>query len=152
MASGWHRVDDDWVDHPKTVKLEELLNDPNAGMFVSRLWSWTSRFRVRGRFADDVVRHLETLCRWRGEPGALLAAFIGAGWVDERSPGHYEVHDWWEKQGQLVEKPRKMRHVRGRTARAATADRPRTVTRTSRGTARVRDETDVTRRTIRDVT
>lgn len=150
----WFRVDNDVVDHPKVHALAALLQDPNAGWYLVRLWAWTMRYAARGQFADGSRTALETSCGWRGQSGALVAALIEVGLLDEieeNGQAALEVHDWWESQGKVVEKAKKdaarqkaARERRG-TVRGQSRDRPRdearTPARTNALAARVRDET-----------
>lgn len=160
MAFDWFRVDSSFVDHPKAMRLEVEINDPNAIAYVVRLWSWLSRFAQSGRFAPILAAHVEIACKWRGEKGALVAALCAAGLLDiDTESGDFEAHDWWEKQGAIVEKAnrdaemkRQMRRESGaKTARAEKAPKKRRPPTPGAKTARAekgtrRDETDVTKR------
>jgi len=106
MALPWIRVENNLVDHPKVFALAATLKDPNAGWYVIRMWSWTSRYAARGRLADGARTALETACGWRGQSGALVTALIDCGFLDVEQDG-LEVHDWWDMQGQAVEKAEK---------------------------------------------
>lgn len=99
----WFRVDTDFAAHPKTYALCDELQDPNAGMYVIRLWTYTMRYAARGRLADGARTALERACEWRGQPGALFAALTKVGWLAEDG----EVHDWAEHQGAAVAKAQK---------------------------------------------
>lgn len=103
----WHRTNNDIVDHPKTGHLEQLLGDPNALAYITRLMAWTMRFCPRGRLAPFHGPSIENACRWRGPSGALLAAFVAAGQLDALDDGGWEVHDWDQYQGAAVAKAEK---------------------------------------------
>lgn len=103
----WHRTNNDIVDHPKTGHLEELVGDPNALAYITRLFSWTMRHCPRGRLAPFHAQSVENACRWRGESGRLITAFVTAGWLDPTSDGGWRVHDWDEFQGAAVAKAEK---------------------------------------------
>lgn len=118
MSYSWFRLDADMVDHPKTWQLATILNEPLAGWYVIRLFSWLSRYAARGRLAPGLAPHLEQSCGWRGEPGKLTSALVESGWLDQLDDGTLEAHDWWEKQKALVEKAEKD-SARKRDARAA---------------------------------
>lgn len=99
----WFRVDTDFAAHPKTYALCDELGDPNAGMYVIRLWTYTMRYAARGRLADGARTALERACEWRGQSGALCAALEKVGFLDAGA----EVHDWDEHQGAAVAKAEK---------------------------------------------
>lgn len=157
----WFRVDADLVDHPKVFRLAELLNEPSAGWYYVRLLAWTSRYAARGRPRDGARTAIEHACGWRGEPGALLAAFIQVGLVDELAGqadgATLEVHDWWEIQRQYVVKAEKdAERKRNERSRRAAVTRNGAVTSRGQSTDSHADSPpDVTRdgaRTIRDET
>ena len=139
MDLTWIRVENNLVDHPKVFALAATLNDQNSGWYVIRMWSWTSRYAARGRLADGARTALETACGWRGKPGALVSALIDCGFLDVEPDG-LEVHDWWDMQGQAVEKAEKDAE-RKRKRRADGAETARRRRADGAGTLR-----DVTRR------
>jgi hypothetical protein len=157
----WFRVDADLVDHPKVFRLAELLNDPLSGWYYVRLLAWTSRYAARGRPRDGARTAIEHACGWRGEPGALLAAFVQVGLVDElegqEDGATLEVHDWWEIQRQYVVKAEKdAERKRNERSRRAAVTRSGAVTSRGQSTDGHADSPpDVTRdgaRTRRDET
>jgi hypothetical protein len=111
MAFDWFRVDAAMADHPKIALLEADLGNPLAGWYVIRCWSWLVRYAARGRLPAALAPQLEAAARWRGEPGELVRAFVRTGLLDKtsRDPENNDLewHDWWEKQGALVEKSMK---------------------------------------------
>lgn len=121
----WHRTNNDIVDHPKTGHLEQLLGDPNALAYITRLMAWTMRFCPRGRLAPFHGPSVENACRWRGPAGALLAAFVEAGQLDRTEDGGWEVHDWDQYQGAAVAKAEKdiNRKQESRKNRASSIER-----------------------------
>lgn len=157
----WFRVDADLVDHPKIFRLAELLNEPSAGWYYVRLLAWTSRYAARGRPRDGARTAIEHACGWRGEPGALLKAFVQVGLVDEldrqADGATLEIHDWWEIQRQYVVKAEKdAERKRNERSRRAAVTRNGAVTSRGRSADGHADNPpDVTRdgaRTIRDET
>lgn len=123
----WFRCNNDLVDHPKTLRLEEVLGDPQALAYIIRLWSWVMRHCPRGRLAPFHGTSIETACRWRGQSGALVAAFVLTGWLDSRPDGGWEVHDWPDHQGAAVAKAEKdserKRKLRKQAARSRASGR-----------------------------
>ena len=157
----WFRVDADLVDHPKVFRLAELLNEPSAGWYYVRLLAWTSRYAARGRPRDGARTAIEHACGWRGEPGALLKAFVQVGLVDEldgqADGATLEIHDWWEIQRQYVVKAEKdaERKRNERSRRAAVTRNGAVTSRGQSADGHADNPPDVTRdgaRTIRDET
>lgn len=151
MSARWIRVEADIVDHPKTGRLEVLLNNPCAGWYVMRALSWLSRFCPTGHVRDTDGTSLERSCQWSGAPGELLSALVTAGWLDEVRNGGWEWHDWTEHQGKVADRAKKERE-RKATYRArlrAEADQQRVggVPQLSHGTSAGRPaQRDETRR------
>lgn len=159
MGLSWFRVDVAMVDHPRTYALCDRLNDPRAGWYVIRLWSWVMRYAARGRLSDGARTALERACEWGGQAGELVQALIDVGWLEIDPAGGLSVHDWDEHQGAAVEKAekdserkredRKRRGNGAETARAELADGAETARgRRADGAGTRRDETrrDSTRR------
>ncbi|MFA5943154.1 MAG: hypothetical protein WC876_01670 [Candidatus Thermoplasmatota archaeon] len=147
MGFDWFRVDSALTDHPKVLRLAADLKDPNAGWYIIRLWSWLSRYAPRGRLRDDLQAAAESAAGWRGEPRGLLNALLRVGMMEEDADGTLEAHDWWEKQGPLVEKANKdaarQRKRRKEMSRGRSADGHADDMRDGAGRGRT-DETDET--------
>ncbi len=143
--SRWIRVEIDLVDHPKTGRLESLLNNPFAGWYVMRALSWVSRFCPTGHVRDIDGTSLERSCQWRGESGELLRALVDCGWLDEARGGGWEWHNWEEHQGKVADHAKKERErkaaYRARKAAEATAAVAPVSRGTSAGRPALRDET-----------
>ncbi len=106
MSYTWFRVDSSLADHPKVAELEVKLQNPLAGWYVIRLWSWTQRYATDGVIVTARVGQAEAYCRWPGKPGELIAVLVEVGLLDVQKKA-LEVHDWPEFQGKLVEKSRR---------------------------------------------
>lgn len=92
-------------DHRKVRALQARLG---ADGVLSLVWLWLGARVPRpdgilsGWSADDV----EWEARWRGEPGALVAALLTTGWLTCDPSGlTYSLHDWDEHQGWAVAEP-----------------------------------------------
>lgn len=151
MSYTWFRVDSSVVDHPKVADLEVKMQSPLAGWYVIRLWSWAQRYATDGRFMNSRAAQVEAACRWSGPAGKLIEFFVEVGLLDPQKK-EFEVHDWSEFQGKLVEKSRrdsaakkakrlKEKEEREKTARAARAPGAPTYETDGRDETR-RDETD----------
>lgn len=96
--------------HPKTLALIRTLGvlKPHAVGLLELLWHFTATYAPAGdigRWPDAVI---EGACGWEGDSGALLAALVSCGWVDEHPTHRLLVHDWHEHSD---------RHVRRKLAR-----------------------------------
>lgn len=154
MSAKWIRVETDFVDHPKTFRLAAALNEPLAEAYVLRAWTFLSRFCPTGHVRDIDGTALESACRWRGEPGALLAALVQTEWLEASSKGGWEAHDWSDHQGKVAQRAEKERErkraYRERKAAEASASVPLVSHGTSAGHPAQRDVTgrDVTGRDV----
>lgn len=103
MSAKWMRVETDFVDHPKVLRLAAVLatSEAEAGWYVMRAWSWLSRFCPTGQLRDIDGTALESACKWRGTPGELVTSFARVEWL-ERVSGGWEAHDWTEHQGKVA--------------------------------------------------
>ena len=147
MSAKWLRLESDIVDHPKTGRLEAVLNEPLAGWYVIRALSWMSRFCPTGHVRDNDGTSLESSAKWRGTSGELLAALVSCGWLDV-VPGGWEWHDWAEHQGKVAHKAAKERERKAAYRARASQNVPRDNDGTSAGRPAQRDVTgrDVTGR------
>jgi hypothetical protein len=154
MSAKWLRLESDIVDHPKTGRLEAILNEPLAGWYVIRALSWMSRFCPTGHVRDNDGTSLESSAKWRGTSGELLAALVSCGWLDVVSGG-WEWHDWAEHQGKVAYAAAKERARKAAYRSKRPANVPADVPRDNDGTTTGRPaQRDVTGRDVtgRDVT
>jgi hypothetical protein len=108
-AFPWFRVDNELVDNAKVDHLAGLLYGEDANWaaalgHVIAFWCWASKTAATGLFSVVARPSIERSCGWRGERGALFAALVTAGFVDDLGDGEFEVHDWDEKQGSILAK------------------------------------------------
>lgn len=155
MSAKWMRIETDFVDHPKVMRLAAHLQVPEAvaGWYVMRAWSWVSRFCPTGQVRDIDGTALESACKWRGTDGNLIEALVASQWFEEwdidGTRAGIEAHDWPEHQGCVAAKAAKERERKRayRAKKAAELSQP--VPRDNHGTS---DETDAGRPAQRDVT
>jgi len=90
------RVAATFRDHPKFRRLEATLGEPGV-LAVITLWGAVRSFHSDGTIPADEV---ETLARWRGEPGALLRMLTELQFLDKvrahrpRTVPELRVHSW----------------------------------------------------------
>lgn len=116
MSYSWFRVDNQIDSHPKILAFEAAIGDPNGLAYITRLHCWTHRYATSGSFSKQLSEQVEAHCKWRGEPGKLVATFVKFGLIDA-SRRTLEVHDWPDFQGKLVEKSKRDAEVK-KTKRA----------------------------------
>lgn len=104
------RISTGLPSHPKTKKLRRRLGDGGCWALV-RLFLWTATNRPDGKLHGMGDEDIELAVDWLGEPGALVAALVSAGFLDGE-PSRYSIHDWkdhnpWAaSRGQRVEAAR----------------------------------------------
>lgn len=87
------RVNVNFFDHPKTVKLERRLGFQGVKALL-RLWSWAAINRPDGALGGD-IEDIEIAAQWSGEPDLFVNTVVALRWLD-LSDGHYSLHDWDE--------------------------------------------------------
>lgn len=91
----------DYPDHPKTRRLIATLGLETADAFPVRMWSYLGRYHQRdGTFTGYSVAEVEGALKWGGVAGALVAALLRVGYLEE-SPEGLRAHDWEEHEGHL---------------------------------------------------
>ena len=109
----WFKVATDFPDDPKARRLALRLRDPNAGMYVVRLWAYCGKHALSGRIQGgaEAVAILEEEMRWKRAPGRLVEALllcgdqaIGEPGFLELQGGAYLVHGWEEWNGSAIRK------------------------------------------------
>jgi hypothetical protein len=91
-------------DHPKTVHVQQLLGCLRHEVvgYLELLFHWTAKYSPRGDLGKWSDQAIADGVGWRGEPSALVAALVEAGWLD-RDPQHrLLVHDWHEHADEAV--------------------------------------------------
>jgi hypothetical protein len=83
-------------DHPKFADLKARLGRPKyvALGCLEAIWHFTGRFTPQGNIGKYTDQAIEAWVEWDGEPGALIAGLIGAGWLDADPVHRLLVHDW----------------------------------------------------------
>lgn len=83
-------------DHPKFADLKARLGRPKyvALGCLEAIWHFTGRFTPQGNLGKYTDQAIEAWVEWDGEPGTLIAALTGAGWIDADPVHRLLVHDW----------------------------------------------------------
>lgn len=122
-------MSDDLLNHPKTVRLRDLLKTRLAEAYLVRLWIWALQYGPGGdlsRFTDTIIARG---CGWPGAPERFVGALVEAGFLDRGDNG-LMVHDWADHSGQYEvqtargrERQRRYRE-RGHNADVTVTSRP----------------------------
>ena len=98
------RVNVNFLDHPKTVKLERRLGFVGVKSLM-RLWSWSAINRPDGQLGTD-IEDIEIAGQWSGEPDLFVNTLVALRWLDLSSDGNYSLHDWEEYQPEALRRHR----------------------------------------------
>lgn len=93
-------------DHPKTLRLQEELqcSRVEAVGLLELLWHYAARYSPRGDVGRWTNKQIATGVHWQGDPDALIAALLAAGWLEERPGLRLLIHDWHEHADEAVKK------------------------------------------------
>jgi len=90
------QLDSDYWDHPKTLRMIELLG-PRGETIPLKMWSWAAKFKLSGVFNSPA--QLALACRFKGDPTKVQDALKDAGFLD---PDGLTIHDWMERSGRGI--------------------------------------------------
>jgi hypothetical protein len=83
-------------DHPKFANLKGILGQPKFSVLglLEAIWHFSARFTPQGNIGKYTDGTIEAWVEWNGTPGALIAALVRAGWLDENRRHRLVIHDW----------------------------------------------------------
>jgi hypothetical protein len=87
------RIDEGFLEHPKTKRFCRLVGDRNGAVYLLRLWTWALNCAPEGDITDAEPEDIEDTIRWRGGAGACYEALVSVGFVDEHD-GCRTIHNW----------------------------------------------------------
>jgi len=87
------RIDVEFFQHPKTVKLERRLGLSGIKALL-QLWMWAAKNRPNGIFSNMIDEDVEIAASWTGEPGAFCAVLLELRWLDVDETTGYSLHNW----------------------------------------------------------
>ena len=93
----------DFLDHWKTKRLIQLLDDPEAPCGLLRLWAHCQN-RKAYRFDPDKLNpsNVKGITQSRADKNALWDALIESGFLDLHEDGTIEAHGFYDANAQLV--------------------------------------------------
>ncbi len=83
----------DFLDHYKTRKLCNLLNEDMAPLYLIRLWGFCE-MRKSALIPDD-EENIKAVCQYKGKAKKLVKVLISSGFL-KREKTEFIVHDWEE--------------------------------------------------------
>lgn len=93
-------VDMDYFEHPKTVRLVNLLGH-GSDVLPLRLWAHCGKFHKKtGVIGRRKVADIESLLQWWGENGMAVRALMRVGFLGKSREGYF-AHDWKHHQGHI---------------------------------------------------
>lgn len=88
------RVAVDFFAHHKARKLKKRLGADGL-MALLQLWAYAAKLRADGDLSGMAVEDIELASGWDGTEGALVAALVEVGFLDQNGEA-YALHDWIE--------------------------------------------------------
>jgi hypothetical protein len=103
----WWKFSTGTRHHSKVMRFRALLGNKLADAYVYRLWDYCAERQADGCFRGaGAAFEVALAVDFDGPPDSLLSALVASGLLDAVEDG-FEVHDWEEMQGALVEKFRR---------------------------------------------
>ena len=118
------RVDDDFFNHPKTVRFHRRTGDHGVTCLF-RLWCYASKFFHKGILTGMNAKEIAKAVLWEGDPDEFIDALLTAGGTpnkpgfldisfDSQSNTQYGLHNWRKRNPYAY-----FREERSETARMA---------------------------------
>jgi hypothetical protein len=108
--------------HPKTLRLATQLRCrvPEAVGLLHFLWWWALDYAPNGRVTTADATIVARACLWHGSPERLWDGLVRSGFLEQTDAelGTYQIHDWQDYAGRLIQK-RAANVARSRRARSA---------------------------------
>lgn len=91
-------TDEDFPEHPKTVRFCALMGNPLAWGYIWRLWRFCKRYQRDGDLSRYHPSEIEMQVGWTTMDGKLFSAAVNAGFIDRDGSG-MRVHNWMRRAG-----------------------------------------------------
>lgn len=100
----WIKLDTQLSEHTKILDTAALWGWKRrevAGL-LQALWTWAARVTTDGHvtITPGIIR---SVLEWDGDCDQLLADLVSSRWLDKNGDGTYQIHNWDEHQGALVD-------------------------------------------------
>lgn len=101
------RLDVEFFNHPKTVKLERALTFEGIRSLL-KLWIWAAKNCPDGNFIGLDEDDIEIAAQWGGTAGDFVKALAEIGWLDshlteQTGPTFYQLHNWTYRNGWVAD-------------------------------------------------
>ncbi len=102
----------DFLDHPKTMKLERRLGLQGVISLI-RLWCFAAQNKPSGRLDGMDEEDIELAAKWSGDPGKFVETILSekCKWLEERD-GVFYLHDWEEHQAWIAHQEERQERAR----------------------------------------
>jgi hypothetical protein len=97
-------IDEGFLGHRKTLRFCSLMQNPEASVFLLRLWTWACRSAPSGSLDGMEPYDIEMAVSYRNLDGKCYAAMVAAGFIDEANGKASEIHGWTERTGGAIKK------------------------------------------------
>ncbi len=112
-------TDEDFPEHPKTVRFCTLLGNPVGWAYIWKLWRFCKKYRPNGDLSGFAPNEIEFAVGWTSMDGRFFESAVKAGFIDHDQHGT-RVHDWMDHMGAGLIRV-DIDRVRKQTARARSA-------------------------------
>lgn len=91
-------TDEDFPEHPKTMRFCALLQNPVGWAYLWKLWRFCKRYQHDGDLSGYHPGEIETQVGWTSMDGRFFSAAVEAGFIDRDERGT-RVHNWMRRMG-----------------------------------------------------
>jgi len=101
----WIESNQELGRHPKMKRFARLLSIswPEAVGYLHYLWWWALDFAQDGDLSQYEAGDIADAVHWKGDSEKFVNALLDAGFLDMSSEGNWEIHDWYDYAGKLLE-------------------------------------------------
>jgi len=97
-------IDEGFLDHPKTIRFCALMQNPEASIYLIRLWTWACRSAPDGNLSGMGSYEVEMAVRYRLLDGKCYDAMVRSGFVDVTEDGCATIHNWATRTGAAIKR------------------------------------------------
>lgn len=94
-------TDEDFPEHPKTVRFCALLGNPVGWAYIWKLWRFCKKYRPNGDLTGFSPNEIELSVGWAAMDGKLFSAAVKSGFIDHDKSG-IRVHHWMHRMGASI--------------------------------------------------
>jgi hypothetical protein len=87
------RLDVDFWDHPKTIRLCREFGQ-RGPEYIQRLWLYAAKYHPNGILEGDDSYDIAVICHYEDDPDAFVSRLVELRWIDMDGSPHYSLHNW----------------------------------------------------------